>query len=162
MSSDTDDWQDEEPEVGFPAFRGIPIGRRVLVAEDDPAMRDVLETVLRERGYQVATVGSGSELADALGRVGRAQPAERFDLILSDVRMPGASGLDVIDRLREGGDTTPVVIVTAFPQRDVVERARGLEVRLLAKPFDLETLRVAVDWAIRSNAPHRSRLRWSP
>jgi CheY-like chemotaxis protein len=159
MISDTDDWQDDEPQVGFLAFRGIPIGRRVLVAEDDPAMRDVLETVLRERGYQVATVGSGNELAAALGRT---RPEERFDLILSDVRMPGASGLDVIDRLREGGDTTPVVIVTAFPQRDVVERARGLEVRLLAKPFDLETLRVAVDWAIRSNAPRRGRLGWSP
>jgi DNA-binding response OmpR family regulator len=159
MSSHDDAWQDEESTLGLPAFQGLPIGRRVLVAEDDPAMRDLLETVLSQRGYQVATVGNGSELTTLLGHT-RAE--ERFDLIVSDVRMPGISGLDVIDRLREAGDTTPVVIVTAFPQGDVVERARGLEVRLLSKPFDLETLRVAVDWAIRSNAPRRARLEWSP
>jgi CheY-like chemotaxis protein len=159
MSSQGGAWQGDEPTPGSLAFRGIPIGRRVLVAEDDQAMRDVLETVLSERGYQVATVASGSELAEMLEQ---AHAAERFDLILSDVRMPGASGLDVIDRLREAGDTTPAVIITAFPQRDVVERARGLEVRLLSKPFDLDTLRVAVDWAIRSNAPRRARLGWVP
>jgi DNA-binding response OmpR family regulator len=68
--------------------------------------------------------------------------------------MPGASGLDVIDQLRELGDATPVIIVTAFPQEEVLERARGLDIRLLAKPFELDTLRAAVDWAIRSNAPH--------
>ena len=131
-----------------PAFQGLPVGRRVLIAEDEPAMLEVLSTVLRERGYQVATVRSGTELNDVLSE----SPATRFDLIVSDVRMPGPSGLDVIDRLREAGDVTPVVVVTAFPQDDVLERARGLEVRLLAKPFELDTLRAAVDWAIRSNA----------
>ena len=137
-----------------PAFQGIPIGRRVLVAEDEPAMREVLASVLRERGYQVATVSSGTALNDLLGRVGTTS----FDLILSDVRMPGASGLDVVDRLREAGDATPVVIVTAFPQDEVVQHARRLEVRLLPKPFELDTLRAAVDWAIRSNAPRQWRL----
>ncbi len=136
-----------------PAFRGTPIGRRVLVAEDEPAMLEVLSTVLLERGYQVATVSSGTELDAALGE----PPTAHFDLILSDVRMPGGSGLDVIDRLRAAGDVTPVLVITAFPQQDVLERARGLEIRLLAKPFELDTLRAAVDWAIRSNAPRHWR-----
>ncbi|MET0792566.1 MAG: response regulator [Polyangiaceae bacterium] len=137
-----------------PAFHGLPIGRRVLVAEDEPAMREVLETVLRECGYQVASVSTGTELDEALTQR-RSTP---FDLIVSDVRMPGASGLDVIDRLRESGDATPAVIVTAFPQAEIRERARGLEVRLLPKPFELDALRAAVDWAIRANAPRQ----WRP
>lgn len=136
-----------------PAFQGLPIGRRVLIAEDEPAMLEVISSVLRERGYQVATVSTGTELNQALSQAPRA----RFDLIVSDVRMPGASGLDVIDRLRESGDLTPAVIVTAFPGADVLERAHGLDVRLLAKPFELDRLRAAVDWAIRSNAPKQ---RW--
>ena len=140
------------------AWDGVPVGRRVLVAEDDSAMRDLLALVLRERGYQVATVSDGSELRSLLS-----EPDAKgaFDLIVTDVKMPGSSGLDVIDELRQNGDTTPVVIVTAFPQDDIRQRARGLEVRLLAKPFDLETLRSAVDWAIRSNAPHQRRMHWS-
>jgi DNA-binding response OmpR family regulator len=76
--------------------------------------------------------------------------------------MPGCSGLDVIGQLRQSGDTTPAIIVTAFPEEDIRKSARGLELRLLAKPFELETLRSAVDWAIRVNAPHERRLAWSP
>ena len=141
------------------AWQGLPVGRHVLVAEDDPAMREVFASVLSERGYQVTLVSNGTELWELLG------PRESscgFDLVVTDVQMPGISGLDVIDRIRTIGDTTPVVIVTAFPREEVRQRARGLEVRLLAKPFELETLRSAVDWAIRANAPHQRRPAWSP
>ena len=139
------------------AWDGVPVGRRVLVAEDDSAMRDLLALVLRERGYQVATVSDGSELRSLLSEP---DTNGRFDLIIADVNMPGGSGLDVIDQLRHDGDTTPVLIVTAFPRDDIRQRARGLEVRLLAKPFDLDTLRSAVDREIRSNAPHQRSIRW--
>jgi len=58
--------------------------------------------------------------------------------------MPGASGLDAVDRLRRAGGTTPVIAVTAFPHDSTRNRAQLLEVQLLAKPFDLDTLRDAV------------------
>jgi DNA-binding response OmpR family regulator len=137
---------------------GLPVGRRVLVAEDDPAMRDLVALVLREQGYQVATVSTGSELRSLLSE---ADPKGHFDLIVTDSKMPDGSGLDVIDQLRQNGDSTPALIVTAFPRDDIRQRARDLEVRLLAKPFDLDALRSAVDWAIRSNAPHQWKMRWS-
>jgi DNA-binding response OmpR family regulator len=136
---------------------GLPVGRRVLVAEDDPAMRELVAQVLRERGYQVATVSTGSELRSLLSEAG---PMEHFDLIVTDDKMPDGSGLDVIDQLRHDGDSTPVLVVTAFPRDDIRQRARELEVRLLAKPFDLDTLRSAVDREIRANAPHQRRMRW--
>ena len=139
-------------------WQGLPVGRRVLLAEDDVALRDMLATVLSEAGYQVATVGDGSQLRQLLEA-----PAQgvRFDLIVTDVNMPGGSGLDVIGQLRQTGDLTPVIVVTAFPQDDIRMRARELGLRLLAKPFELETLRAAVDWSIRANAPHQWRLSWS-
>ena len=147
-----DDWS------ASATWHGMPVGRRVLVAEDDAAMREIIATVLGERGYQITLARSGSELSRLLSESNQVRP---FDLIVTDVQMPGISGLDVIDQIRKLGNTTPVVIVTAFPQDDVRKRARGLEVRLLAKPFELETLRSAVDWAILANAPHARRLDWS-
>lgn len=140
-------------------WQGMPVGRRILVAEDDAAMRELLASALGARGYQVTLVSSGTELC---GLLHEADPGRRFDLIVSDVRMPGSSGLDVIGQLRESGDTTPVILVTAFPEEDIRQAARGLELRLLQKPFELETLRSAVDWAIRVNAPRERRLSWSP
>jgi len=136
------------------SLHGLPVGRRVLLAEDDRAMREILAMVLSEAGYQVATVADGAELRRLLREA-------RFELVVTDVNMPGGSGLDVIELLRQNGDTTPVIVVTAFPQAEIRKRAQALGLRLLAKPFELETLRAAVDWAIRVNAPHQRRLSWS-
>jgi len=139
-------------------WQGLPVGRRVVLAEDDIAMREMLAAVLREGGYQVTTVNDGSELSLLLCEP---RPNVRFDLIVTDVNMPGGSGLDVIDQLRHAGDDTPVIVVTAFPQAEIRTRAHELGLRLLAKPFELEALRAAVDWAIKANAPHQRRLSWS-
>lgn len=123
--------------------------KRVLVAEDSPAMRELLMLVLRERGYEVDCARSGSEMLSVLSACRTVGAfAERFDLIVTDVRMPGASGLDVIDRLRRDGESTPVIAVTAFPLDATVERSRRLGVQLLAKPFDLDALRSAVEAAL--------------
>jgi CheY-like chemotaxis protein len=143
--------------AGTAAWHGLPVGRRVLIAEDDPAMRDLLALVLRERGYQVVTVSTGSELKSSLSE---ADPEGQFDLIVTDVEMPDGSGLDVVDQLRQSGDTTPALIVTAFPRDDIRQRARDLDLRLLAKPFALDTFRSAVDREITANAPHQRRMRW--
>lgn len=139
-------------------WNGLPVGRRVVLAEDDAALQQILALVLSESGYQVTTVSDGAKLGQLLR-----DPASKahFDLIVTDVNMPGGSGLDVIDLLRQSGDNTPVIVVTAFPQEEIRKRAHDLGLRLLAKPFELETLRAAVDWAIRANAPHQRRLSWS-
>lgn len=140
------------------AWHGLPVGRRVALAEDDVAMREMLALVLSEAGYQVTSISNCVELSRLLHE----QPiSARFDLIVTDVNMPGGSGLDAIEWSRENGDNTPVILVTAFPQADIQKRAQDLGLRLLAKPFELETLRAAVDWAIRANAPHPWRLSWS-
>ncbi|MET0792567.1 MAG: response regulator [Polyangiaceae bacterium] len=130
----------------FGASRAAPRRKRVLVAEDSSAMRELLTLVLRERGFEVDCASSGSEMLSVLEEhSSSAVLAEHFDLIVTDVRMPGASGLDVVDRLRRDGESTPVIAVTAFPLDATVERSRRLGVLLLAKPFDLDALRSAVE-----------------
>ena len=140
-------WSEEAP----PTFPQVAHPKRVLVAEDDAAMRDLLLLVLRERGYAVYCVSSGSQMMRVLSqRRPDGSLAEPFDLIVTDVRMPGASGLDAIDQLRRAGGITPVIAVTAFPHDATRNRAYRLEIRLLAKPFDLDSLRNAVRAALDS------------
>ncbi len=129
----TDDlWNEEEP----PTWPQGAHPKRVLVAEDDAAMRDLLLLVLRERGYAVDCVSSGTQMISVLSqRRPDGSLAETFDLIVTDVRMPGASGLDAIDQLRRAGGMTPVIAVTAFPHDSTRNRAQRLEIRLLAKPL---------------------------
>jgi CheY-like chemotaxis protein len=148
MSPPEEPWSEDDALV----FPQVVQPKRVLVAEDDAPMRDLLLLVLRERGYAVDCVSSGSQLMRVLSqRRPDGSLAEPFDLIVTDVRMPGASGLDAVDQLRREGGITPVIAVTAFPHDATRNRAKRLEIRLLAKPFDLDSLRSAVSAALDSS-----------
>jgi len=107
---------------------------RVLVAEDDRAVRDSIERALAFEGYEVGTVSDGAE---ALDRVQATEP----DAIVLDVMMPRVDGLDVCRELRARGDRTPILILTA--RHKVADRVSGLDAGAddyLVKPFALEEL----------------------
>jgi two-component system response regulator MprA len=107
---------------------------RVLVVDDEPAVRAALERALRLEGYAVDLAGDGSE---ALHRLSLGAP----DVVVLDVMMPRVDGLEVCRRLRASGDRTPVLMLTA---RDAVQdRVEGLDAGAddyLVKPFALEEL----------------------
>jgi two-component system response regulator MprA len=107
---------------------------RVLVVDDEPAVREVLERILRVEGFEVALAGDGREAV-------RSQAAAPADAVLLDVLMPGLDGLEVCRRMRDTGDHTPVLMLTA--QEGVGDRVAGLEAGAddyLPKPFALEEL----------------------
>lgn len=115
-----------------------PVSRpHALVADDDPAMRALLSELLRAEGLDVSEAADGRELFWGLERAASGGPA--LDLLLSDVRMPGYSGLSVLEALRDV-DGPPAILMTAFPDGDVRRRAAKLGVVLLEKPFDLAAL----------------------
>jgi two-component system response regulator MprA len=107
---------------------------KVLVVDDEPAVRTALERALRLEGYEVELAADGSE---ALHRLAVSSP----DAIVLDVLMPEVDGLEVCRRLRAAEDRTPVLMLTA---RDAVEdRVAGLDAGAddyLVKPFALEEL----------------------
>jgi two-component system response regulator MprA len=107
---------------------------RVIVAEDDRAVREALDRALRLEGFEVALAADGLQ---ALG-LHHDSPA---DVLILDVLMPVLDGLTVCRRLRAGGDRTPIMVLTA---RDAVsDRVLGLDAGAddyLAKPFALEEL----------------------
>ena len=122
---------------------------RVLVVDDDHDVRESLSRALGYAGYEVATAANG---ADALRSVARAP----VDLIILDVLMPMLDGLGACRSLRDRGDDTPVLVLTA---RDAVDdRVAGLDAGAddyLVKPFALRELLARVNALLRRTQPLR-------
>ena len=105
---------------------------RVLVIEDDQGMRSLLEDFIQEEGYEVRSTDNGSEAFRLLAK-------DEFDLIITDVRMPGLSGLDILPGIRKLQPHSVIIVITAFGSEEVYKRAmeRGAD-GYLEKPISLE------------------------
>ncbi len=113
----------------------------ILLAEDDLEMRKLLSWSLERKGYNIIECADGTSLMKKLGLLGPGDQAQTHDLIISDIRMPGATGLQVLESMREFPDFPPMILITAFP--DAESRAQAMRlgaVAMLAKPFDIEEL----------------------
>jgi two-component system, OmpR family, response regulator MprA len=126
-----------------------PGGERLLVVDDDPDVLDSLGRALRLAGYAVTTASNGGDALDALAR-------SPVDLVVLDILMPIVDGFDTCRRLRERGDGTPILVLTA---RDGVDdRVTGLEVGAddyLVKPFALRELLARIRALLRRSRPAR-------
>jgi CheY-like chemotaxis protein len=130
---------------------------RVLVAEDDDGFRDLLRDALVREGYDVVAVSSGIELLERLAG-SLSSHGEAFGVVISDVRMPGWSGLDVLASLVSEPMAPPVVLITAFGDERLHEQALSAgAAAILDKPFDLETLCDLVDRVVASESKQLSR-----
>jgi two-component system response regulator AtoC len=113
----------------------------IIVADDDEDMRQLVAHSLRREGYDVQEVSNGSELLvrieDSL--VFKRKP-DPVDLFITDVQMPGYTGLEIVTGLREAGMHMPVIIMTAFEASETRVRAEALGAAFLPKPFDGEQL----------------------
>jgi DNA-binding response OmpR family regulator len=117
----------------------------VIVAEDDANMRALVADILRGEGFEVEEVPDGRGLLMRLGEAFlRRRRGTAIDLVVSDVRMPFCSGLDVLKKISLARNTTPVLLMTAFGEHGLEARVRELGGRLLDKPFTPHALRQAV------------------
>ena len=112
--------------------------RRLLIVDDDPGQRSLLNTFLRSQGFETVMADSGQRALETLRTA-------KFDMMISDVRMPGLSGLETLRLARKENATLPVLLVTAFTDvRDAVTAMRDGAVNYLAKPIDLDELLASV------------------
>jgi CheY-like chemotaxis protein len=120
--------------------------RRILLADDDAAFRTLLQMALAGDGYDVVAVKDGTELLERLSVSLSAGAAEdRFDVVVSDVRMPGWTGLNVLLSMRHQANPPPVVLITAFGDERLHEQAvKAGAIAVLDKPFELDDLRALV------------------
>ncbi|MBN2575246.1 MAG: response regulator [Deltaproteobacteria bacterium] len=144
-----------EPAAITPA--AIPVGARILVAEDNPMNVEVARQLLKRAGIECDVARNGAEALEAVAR-------KRYDVVLMDIQMPGMDGMEATQRIREQEETTgehvPIVALTAHSMKG--DRARFLAGGMddyLAKPLDAARLyqviaRCARDARARGDAPH--------
>jgi two-component system response regulator MprA len=118
---------------------------QILIVDDEPAIRSSLSRALRLKGYEVGTAADGGEALELTRGRG-------YDGVILDVMLPGIDGIEVCRRLREAGDDTPILMLTA---RDTVgDRVAGLDAGAddyLVKPFALEELFARLRALLRRN-----------
>lgn len=117
---------------------------RILVVDDDVGQRSLLGSFLESQGFTIVTAESGEEAIEKLA-------GEDFHLLISDVRMPGMSGLELFKTVRETSATLPVLLVTAYADvRDAVAAVRDGVANYLEKPIDLDELLATVNQFINT------------
>lgn len=123
-------------------FRAQPLlarPRRVVVAEDDQELRRMLVEAFREAGFEVMACTDGYELAATLHAVFDNED-DTVLAVITDDRMPGFDGLDVLEGVREAGRDLPFVLITAFGERETHQRGARLGAVVLDKPLDIDDL----------------------
>lgn len=120
---------------------------RVLVVEDDEEMRAALRQILELAGFQVRTASDGIE--------GRSlASAEAYDILLSDVRLPGQSGLALARSLRDLAARPRVILLTAYPEWKIYEEAEAAGAcEVITKPVDLFKLAALIQEIARPAPP---------
>jgi two-component system response regulator PilR (NtrC family) len=111
---------------------------RILIVDDEQSMRDMLRIVLRRDGFDVTLAANGKEAIELLQK-------ERIDLLLSDIRMPDVSGVEVLRAAKDVNKDIVAFMMTAFASTDsAVEAMRLGAVEYFTKPFNMDELRLKV------------------
>ena len=125
------------------------MAERILIVDDDEAVRIMLYKVIRSNGMDAFTCNSGAEALETLSR-------DSFDLILLDVNMPGMDGFQVVQKLRSRGVTTPIIIISG--RQEDYDTLYGLDIGAddyVTKPFNPVVLGAKVKALIRRNRASR-------
>lgn len=122
--------------------------KRILVVDDEPLMRDFLVETLQRKKYLVEAVGNGSQAIEKV-------KAEYYDLVITDIRMPEVSGMEVLEEVKKINPETEIIMITAF---GTIENAVGAmklgAYDYITKPFSADEIEIVVDRAVE-----RQRLR---
>jgi two-component system response regulator PilR (NtrC family) len=118
----------------------------ILVVDDELSMREFLKILLDKEGYEVSTASEASSAIDLI-------TSQNFDLVISDIKMPGMGGLSLLGKIKEINNSLPVIMITAFasPDNAVIAMKRGA-FDYITKPFKVDEIIKIVKSAISSAA----------
>jgi len=139
------------PIAASPSKRGSMSNqrKRILIVDDDVSLGEVLQQALKSPSYPYE-VRLARDADEALAHISR----RRFDLIITDIKMGGLSGLQLLEALRHIAPEVTTVVMTAFDSSDIKDRARNLGVyAYLTKPFTIQEFRQCVQQALRTEMP---------
>ncbi|MCK4764089.1 MAG: sigma-54-dependent Fis family transcriptional regulator [Candidatus Aminicenantes bacterium] len=112
---------------------------RILVVDDDASVRDMLSIVLKRAGYDVVCAESGESALNTLKK-------ESFELVISDIKMPGVSGIELLKKIKSIDAELPVIMITAFASaNDAVEAMKLGAADYITKPFNIDELKLIIE-----------------
>ena len=122
---------------------------RILAVDDEEVIRILLKEILSDEGYEVATVSDGQEAIEVLER-------ERFDLVMTDLVMPRANGIEVLHTSKRVNPGCPVIVITGYPSVETVVKLMMLGAAdYITKPFNIDVVKVTVAKLLaRRGGPH--------
>ncbi|NMC65519.1 MAG: sigma-54-dependent Fis family transcriptional regulator, partial [Acidobacteria bacterium] len=110
----------------------------LLIIDDEKSLLDVLSLMFKKEGYEVKTAASGAEGLDILTN-------NTVDLVITDIRMPHLSGMEILKYVKENQPETPVIVITAYGSiQQAVEALKAGALDYIVKPFDIEELKILV------------------
>ncbi len=117
----------------------------ILVVDDEKSMRDFLKILLNREGHAVAAAKDAEEALEQLQQ-------KPFDLVISDIRMPGMSGLELLEEIKNINRELPVIIITAFASpNDAVSAMKNGAFDYISKPFNVDEIKSVISSATRQN-----------
>ena len=119
--------------------------KRILMIDDDKHMHRILQLYLRSRNVEVVGVSSGRMALHKLDE-------ESFDLVLTDIQMPGMDGRELIQRIRQKYPDLPILIISAYEEEKFQNEINSLKnIQMVAKPFDQNTILEKIDKLLQSD-----------
>lgn len=109
----------------------------MLIAEDDELVLEILTRISAEFFAEVVVRNNGADALDVIG-------TRTFDLLVSDLRMPGATGLALLTKARRASPTLPLLLISGYADEEATTRARSIGAHVLHKPFGARSLRQAI------------------
>ncbi len=117
----------------------------VLIVDDERSMRDFLKILLEKEGHQVATADSGARALETLKKLA-------VDVIVSDIRMPGMTGIELLETVKEHSPELPVIMITAFASPDdAVLAMKNGAFDYISKPFNVDEIKSVIESATSKN-----------
>lgn len=125
----------------------------ILIAEDDDEMRALLTQTLNAKGYKVSECSNGFQLINELKFFENPEDCEKYNLVISDIRMPGLIGTEVLEAASLSPNAPPIILITAFGDTETHDQARRFgAVAILDKPFDMDDLIKVVENILCGNS----------
>ncbi|GAK51962.1 transcriptional regulatory protein pilR [Candidatus Moduliflexus flocculans] len=111
---------------------------KILVVDDEQSMRDFLTIMLKKEGYDTVSVEDGQQACQAIDD-------DIYDLVITDIKMPGVNGLDVLKHVKQVAPETYVLVITAFSStEDAVAAMKQGALDYITKPFDIEKIKLVI------------------
>lgn len=115
---------------------------KILIVDDEPSMREFLEIMLTREGYKVATASDGRDALNMLNK-------QMYDLIISDIQMPGMGGLELLKNIKDVSPDTEVIMITAYASTETaVEAMKDGAYDYITKPFKVDEIRLIIKKAL--------------